>query len=125
MVATSIISIGIFVTSTDIFENSAIEERMLEYRAQEFATSIGVISSYDDDRFFEMEKNFRKVYTFNFTDSGGKENLTMKTQPPENDQVNLEIPADEPVPSKDFKNSTVCVRMTPGPGGVKINEGRC
>ena len=124
MVAAVLISSGIFATLVDLFENTGVEERMLEYRAQEFATSLAVISSYDDERFFEMEKDFGKVYTFNISNSGGKENLSIKTQPPENNRINLEIPADEPIPSKNFVNNTVCINKSSG-GGVDIYEGSC
>jgi len=120
-----IFSIGILGISTNILQNTGVQEKLLEFRAEEFATSIGLLSSFDNENFVEMEKRFGRVYELQFNDSGSKENLTMSPNSTLSDQVEVQIPSEEPLPEKVIVNDTVCLNSSSGSGGVEIYEGDC
>ena len=113
----------------NILENNVIQERMDQYRAEEFAASIGILTQYGEDRQATLEKNLAGRYKIDFEDSGGVENLTMTVNSTPPRVVSVRVPTTLDLPDKTFRNSTICINKTRDTGSspeeVKINEGSC
>jgi len=125
----AVLAAGIFGGALNILENNSVQEKLTEYRAEEFATSLGVITQYGEERSVVVEKRFRETYEIGFDDSSGFENMTMTKSNGTPITVFVEVPTVLDLPSKTVESDTICInktRNTPSSSEeVKINEGSC
>ena len=126
----AVLAAGILGGALNILENNVVEERIMEYRAEELATSVGVITHYGSERFVRVEKSFAQNYTLEFENTaGGEENLTTSKANGDPNTVEVEVPTAMDLPSKTLSGRDICLNKTrttfATPEEVNVRAGSC
>jgi hypothetical protein len=112
--ASVILSIAILVGAINILENSAVEQRLNHYRAEELATSIGVVGQYGEERLVRFEKTLGKGYRLKFEDASGSHNLTISESQGDPNTAEVRIPTNLDIqsPSNAITDAKTCIEKT-------------
>jgi hypothetical protein len=112
--ASVILSIAILVGAINILENSAVEQRLNHYRAEELATSIGVVGQYGEERLVKFEKTLGKGYKLKFEDASGSHNLTISESRGDPNTAEVRVPTNLDIqsPSNAITDAKTCIEKT-------------
>jgi|GEM_PF-5570579 hypothetical protein len=127
----ALLAVGILGGAVNILENSAVEQRLNYYRAEELATSIGVVGQYGEGRLVKFEKTLGNSYKVKFEQSSGTHNLTISESQGDPNTAEVRIPTNLDIQSpNDFiTDGKACIEKTrsnpSSPEKVEISAGSC
>lgn len=127
-----VLAAGILGGGLNLLDNNIVEERLMQYRAEELATSIGVVTQYGDYKPVLFTKRFSERYKLEFENvGGGEQNLTMSRAEGDPNTVEVEVPTTIELPEVTVIDDSLCVNKTRDglptgtPEEVNIRAGPC